>query len=240
MTRGVRELSLPARGGKGQRCPRNATETRGRSSDERVRLEDRSCGATFIRVRGEKPARKLEGLTKLRSRSTLGSHAKPLRVINPYPLSIPDHFLAVRRDDVHLTGRGSSLRDRTEGEAETGWASPGTPGVTDYLFAVLSIVALGYTLVVFDEFVRRAARPETLDLVFGLVTILLVLEATRRTVGWILPLICVFFIAYAYLGALIPDWARIGHVGYGPNRIVGQTYMGLDGLFGVPLDGRRL
>src|SRR5215204_6500231 len=102
--------------------------------------------------------------------------------------------------------------------------------------AVLSVVSLGYTLVVFDEFVRRAARPETLDLVFGLITILLVLEATRRTVGWILPAICVGFIAYAYLGALIPDWALIGHRGYGPDRLVGQTYMGLEGLFGVPLD----
>ena len=33
---------------------------------------------------------------------------------------------------------------------------------------------------------------------------LLILEATRRTVGWILPAIVLGFVAYAYLGGLIP------------------------------------
>ena len=37
----------------------------------------------------------------------------------------------------------------------------------------------------------------------------LILEATRRTVGWILPAICIGFLAYAYLGGLLPDWT--GH-----------------------------
>src|SRR3712207_9026061 len=75
---------------------------------------------------------------------------------------------------------GSSRESGREGETEREERRPDNPGVTDYLFAVLSIVALGYTLVVFDEFVRRAARPETLDLVFGIVTILLVLERSEE------------------------------------------------------------
>ena len=62
------------------------------------------------------------------------------------------------------------------------------------------------------------------------------LEATRRTVGWILPAICLGFIAYAYLGGLIPESLGIAHKGYGLDRIVGMTYMGLEGLFGIPLD----
>ena len=62
------------------------------------------------------------------------------------------------------------------------------------------------------------------------------LEATRRTVGWVLPGICIGFIAYAYLGGLIPESFGIEHKGYGVDRIVGQTYMGLEGLFGIPLD----
>jgi TRAP transporter 4TM/12TM fusion protein len=110
------------------------------------------------------------------------------------------------------------------------------PGVSDWLLAALAVVALGYTLVVFDEFVRRSVEPNTLDLVFGVTTIALVLEATRRTVGWILPAICLLFLAYAYFGSEIPAGLEIGHRGYGVDRIVGQTYMGLEGLFGVPLD----
>ena len=47
---------------------------------------------------------------------------------------------------------------------------------------------------------------------------------------------CIGFIAYAYLGGLIPDALGIGHKGYGVDRLVGQSYMGLEGLFGIPLD----
>ena len=124
-----------------------------------------------------------------------------------------------------------------------GWGKPkeredGTerPGVTDWLLALASVVALGYTLVTFEEFVRRAAQPNDLDILFGVTTILLVLEATRRTVGWILPAVVAAFLAYAFFGGELPVSWSIAHAGYGVPRIVGQTYMGLSGIFGVPLD----
>ena len=98
------------------------------------------------------------------------------------------------------------------------------------------MVALGYTLVTFDEFVRRAAQPNDLDILFGVATILLVLEATRRTVGWILPAVVIAFLLYAFFGGELPATWQIAHAGYGVPRIVGQTYMGLQGIFGVPLD----
>ena len=64
------------------------------------------------------------------------------------------------------------------------------------------------------------------------------LEATRRAVGWILPVTAVAFLVYAYLG---PQFDRIGlpllaHRGYGAGRLVGTLYMTLEGMFGVPLD----
>ena len=104
---------------------------------------------------------------------------------------------------------------------------PERPGITDWLLSIGSVVALGYTLVTFDEFVRRAAQPNDLDIVFGVATILLVLEATRRTVGWILPAVVIAFLAYAYFGGELPVSWDIAHAGYGVPRIVGQTYMGL-------------
>ncbi|HLL56749.1 MAG TPA: TRAP transporter fused permease subunit [Rubrobacteraceae bacterium] len=207
---------------------------------ERVRLEDPfAAGAEGLieEFEAERPARHLDGLPKflLSSAGVALSCYALFWVLNPIPAQVyRTSFLALALAMTFVLYRawGSSHT----GESDGAERRSDNPGITDYLFAVLSVVSLGYTLVVFDEFVRRAARPDTLDLVFGAITILLVLEATRRTVGWILPAICAAFIAYAYLGALIPDWARIGHVGYGPNRIVGQTYMGLEGLFGVPLD----
>ncbi len=110
------------------------------------------------------------------------------------------------------------------------------PSVLDWLLAVAAVVALGYTIVTFDEFVRRSVEPNGLDLLFGAMTILLVLEACRRTTGWILPAICIAFLAYAYFGSEIPASWELGHRGYSVERIIGQTYMGLEGIFGVPLD----
>ena len=74
--------------------------------------------------------------------------------------------------------------------------------------------------------------------VLGTLTILLVLEATRRTVGWILPVTAVLFVLYAYLGPLLElvGLGLFAHRGYELDRLVGTLYMTLEGIFGVPLD----
>jgi TRAP transporter 4TM/12TM fusion protein len=109
-------------------------------------------------------------------------------------------------------------------------------GVTwfDWILIALSLLAIGYPLWDFEEFIYRAALPDLQDQVFGALTIVLVLEATRRTTGWILPVVAIVFLAYAWLGAWLPSpWT---HQGYGLDRLVGHMYMTLEGIFGVPLD----
>ncbi len=108
----------------------------------------------------------------------------------------------------------------------------------DWVLALLAVAALAWPLVDFSRFVYRAANPLPIDLLLGIVTIALVLEATRRSVGWILPATAVAFVAYAYAG---PMFDRIGlpllaHRGYDPPRVIGTLYMTLEGVFGVPLD----
>lgn len=106
--------------------------------------------------------------------------------------------------------------------------------VLDLGLVVLSLGALGYVLADFENFIYRAVTPNTIDLVLGSITILLVLEATRRTVGWILPVIVIAFLVYAYVGPYLPEpWT---HRGYDLARIVGHMYMTLEGIFGVPID----
>ena len=148
-------------------------------------------------------------------------------VLNPVTAQVyRTSFLAVSLAMTFLVYRGwGKAPERVEGQPRP----LERPGVTDWFLAALAVVALGYTLVTFDEFVRRSVEPNTLDLVFGVATILLVLEATRRTVGWILPAVCLAFLAYAYFGSEIPVSWEVSHRGYGVDRLVGQTYMGTRG-----------
>jgi len=151
-------------------------------------------------------------------------------VFNPLEAGIyRSAFLAVALALTFLVFRPRARTSRAEHPREN-------PGVADYAVAVLALLAVGYATVTADELFRRAAAPTALDVAAGTATILLVLEATRRTVGWVLPAVCGAFLAYAYLGGLIPDALPIGHRGYGLERIVGQSYLGLEGVFGVPLD----
>ena len=108
----------------------------------------------------------------------------------------------------------------------------------DWTFISLTVASLAWPLWDFDRFVYRAAEPIVIDLVCGTVATLLVLEATRRTVGWILPVTAIGFILYGYYGPLF-DFIGLGlfaHRGYALDRLIGSLYMTLDGIFGVPLD----
>jgi TRAP transporter 4TM/12TM fusion protein len=111
-------------------------------------------------------------------------------------------------------------------------------GLVDWTLIALALVSLAWPIADFDRFVYRAATPTLVDLILGTLALVLILEATRRTVGWLLPLTAVVFIAYAYLGPLLDlvGLSSIGHRGYALNRLIGSLYIGLEGIFGVPLD----
>ena len=108
----------------------------------------------------------------------------------------------------------------------------------DWLFVALSVVALTWPIVDFDNFIYRAADPTGRDMLLGAIVILLVLEATRRTAGWVLPITATCFVLYTFYGPLLDlvGLGMIAHRGYDLSRIVGTIYMTLEGVFGVPLD----
>ncbi len=113
-------------------------------------------------------------------------------------------------------------------------------GWTDILLALLSVAAIGYIFLDFEKFQYRAGNPSTLDLAFGILLIALVLEAVRRAVGWHLAALALFFFIYGFIGlrGAIPFAlpGPFGHRGYEIDRIVPHMFMGLEGIFGVPLD----
>jgi TRAP transporter 4TM/12TM fusion protein len=104
----------------------------------------------------------------------------------------------------------------------------------DVLLAFISVVPIVYMLYDFEGFIYRAVTPDMWDIVLGVILIVLILEATRRSTGWVMPFVVICFLVYAYIGPELPSpWT---HRGYSIKRIVGHMYMTLEGVFGVPID----
>ncbi len=104
----------------------------------------------------------------------------------------------------------------------------------DLILVIAAIASTAYIILDFEKFIYRSVTPNALDMALGTLFILLILEATRRAVGWPLVFIIIAFIAYAVFGRSLPgDWA---HRGYDLERLVGHLYMTLEGIFSIPLD----
>ena len=104
----------------------------------------------------------------------------------------------------------------------------------DWVAALLSLALVAYVIGGGDDLMDRNTSPEGWDIFFGVALIVLVLEAMRRTTGWIMPAVTSLFVAYALFGAYLPaPWT---HKGYEVARLVGHLYMTLEGIFGVAVD----
>jgi TRAP transporter 4TM/12TM fusion protein len=104
----------------------------------------------------------------------------------------------------------------------------------DAVAAVASVAILVYAIWGGEEFTDRATSPTRLDVILGVIFIVLLLEATRRTSGWIMPLVGILFIVYAMTGPYLPPpWT---HRGYDVSRLIGHLFITLEGIFGVAVD----
>ena len=80
----------------------------------------------------------------------------------------------------------------------------------------------------------RAGAELPLDYIIGGIGLILILEATRRSIGVTLPLLSLAFLIYAGFGQFMPDWL-FPHRGYSVQRIVSQTFLQSQGAFGIAL-----
>ena len=96
-----------------------------------------------------------------------------------------------------------------------------------------SIFAALYLTLNLDAIVNRAGAWSGTDVLAGVVAVVTLLEASRRALGWPISFIAVCFIGYGYAGPALPGVLR--HGGYGTGRLVGQLYLGQEGIYGIPL-----
>ena len=105
--------------------------------------------------------------------------------------------------------------------------------VTDWLLAAASLGVVLYLPLDFDSLTFRIGVPNTWDLVTGTALIVLILEATRRSMGIVLPIIVGLFILYGLFGYLVPG--VLAHPGASYGNFISQLYMTQEGIFGIPL-----
>jgi len=101
---------------------------------------------------------------------------------------------------------------------------------------ILGVFAAGcafYLFANYNHVVTSVGDAEPYDILIGFGLIVLVLEATRRSISPILPLICIVFLLYAYFGPYLPG--ELAHRGFRVKRIVDHIFMSGEGLWGVPL-----
>ncbi|MPZ57313.1 MAG: TRAP transporter fused permease subunit [Rhizobiales bacterium] len=103
----------------------------------------------------------------------------------------------------------------------------GTPTVFDYLLIVLGLAPILHLFLNYEYVVTRIFYIDELtptDMIMGTILGVIVLEATRRVIGWTLPLTAIVFLLYGFFVAQLE-----------PMRFMDQLYMTTEGIFGIPL-----
>ena len=118
-----------------------------------------------------------------------------------------------------------------EKAAEHRLTSPGNVPWFDWLLAAAVAASVLYIPYIFDDLTFRVGNPLTIDVVMGSVLIVTLLEATRRSMGWPLPIIAIGFMVYALTGPVFPGLLK--HAGASWSQLINHQYLTSQGVYGV-------
>ncbi len=105
--------------------------------------------------------------------------------------------------------------------------------VQDWVLALAAAFSAAYLFLFYDQLAQRAGLPSTLDLMVAGAGLLLLLEATRRTLGPPLMIVAAVFLFYTLAGPWMPD--VIAHKGASLSKLLSHQWLGTEGVFGVAL-----
>jgi TRAP transporter 4TM/12TM fusion protein len=103
----------------------------------------------------------------------------------------------------------------------------------DWVMALAGAFAGAYLLLFYNQLAQRPGQPTQMDIVVACIGLVLLLEATRRAVGWPMSLLALIFIAYAMLGPYMPE--VLSHKGASLNRLLSHLWLTTEGVYGIAL-----
>jgi len=119
--------------------------------------------------------------------------------------------------------------------------------VHDLILALLGTGAALYLFFMWDDMARRPGvlleqdisllgyvLNVPIEVIVGWVGIVLLLEATRRSIGWPLVIVASLFIIYSIFGQSMPD--IISHRGVSLSRLAGYQWLTGEAIFGIPIE----
>ncbi len=105
--------------------------------------------------------------------------------------------------------------------------------VIDWILAAAGAFAAAYIMLFYAQLATRPGQPTTMDIAVATVGIVLLLEATRRAVGWPMAALAAIFIAYSMLGPWLPE--VLSHKGASLNRMLSHMWLTTEGVYGIAL-----
>jgi len=109
-----------------------------------------------------------------------------------------------------------------------------SPSMIDIMFTILGSAPSIFIILYWEPIVSNPLTYETYHLILGAMLFFMLIEATRRTLGLIVPIVVALFVLYAFLGHLLP--ASIGHGGYVLEELLYIFYLTTEGVWGLLTD----
>jgi TRAP transporter 4TM/12TM fusion protein len=103
----------------------------------------------------------------------------------------------------------------------------------DWLLASVAAICALYLFLFYEALSDRSGAPTSLDITVAILGLLLLLEATRRALGWPLTVIGLCFLGYTFAGPWLPE--LLAHKGASLARVASHQWLSTEGVFGVAI-----
>lgn len=113
------------------------------------------------------------------------------------------------------------------------WWKPGNVPLYDWVLGIAAVGCSLYLPITLTSLTFRIGNPNLVDMIVGTTMVLLILEAARRAMGLVLPLIVGVFILYAVFGQWAPG--ALKHPGTNWDGFISHIYMTTEGIYGIPI-----